>query len=192
MAANDEGEAVGRTEFLVGMNGATPSNLPEAIKNLEDASLVFMNRWTIEDFERAGKISEDAMTLLDFIANELLREEVARKGTGTYTGTPFATELACPFGQGVTDAALGDQLQMVQAGAGNGRLPAHLGPILFLSLRQLLNKIKHRNRLINFRFDAGKHIFVICTDHTYGGAEGIYEFEISGFCRQCQSAAAAL
>jgi len=184
---------MGYTEFLVGRHGATPSNLPEAIADLEDASVVFLSRWGKGDMQRAGDVSKDAMTLLDFIVNELLRVETDRKGTCTYAGTPFETAMTRLCGEGVTGASLTDQMRMVQAGPGNGSLPKHLGSASNLRLHQLLNKVKHRNpSLMNFRISAGKHIFVICPDKTGGGAEGIYEFDVAEFCNQCRMAAALL
>lgn len=195
MAVDNEpgGSIMGHTAFLIGPHGSAPSNLPEAIGNLEDASLVFMSRWNKGDLQRAGDVSKQAMPLFDFIANELLRVEVDRKGSKNYDGTSFATEMASSCGQGVTGATVADQLSMMQAGPGNGQLPGHLRPVSSLSLRQLLNKVKHRNPgLMNFRINAGEHIFVICADHTGGGSEGVYEFIVAEFCNRCRAAAAAL
>lgn len=195
MAADSEqgGDVMGYTDFLIGRHGSTPSNLPEAIGNLEDTSLVFMSRWNKGDLQRAGDVSKQAMALLDFIANELLREEVYRKGASAYSGTPFAIEMARSCGQGVTGTTLADQCDMVQAGPGNGQVPMHLGPVSNPSLHRLLNKVKHRNPdLMNFRINAGKHIFIICSDQTGGGAEGIYEFDVAEFCSRCRTAAAKL
>lgn len=189
---------MGYTDFLVGLNRSTPSNLPEAIAELEEASLIFLNRWINGENQRAGEVSKKAMTLLDFIANELLRAEVDRKGAGTYAGTPFEAVMTSPCGKGVTGVSQADQMCMVQAGPGNGSLPTHLGrahlrPVPSLCLQQLLNKVKHRNpNLMNFRISAGKHIFVICPDKTGGGAEGIYEFDVAEFCSQCRVAATSL
>jgi hypothetical protein len=184
---------MGYTEFLAGLNGATPSNLPTAIDDLEDASMIFLSRWNRGDILRAGEISKNAMTLFDFITNELLREMVERKGSGNYVGTRFETEMSRSCGRGVTGATLADQQGVVRAGPGNGKLPVSLDLVTGPSLQQLLNKVKHRNpNLMNFRIDTEEHIFVICTDHTYGGPEGIYEFKVSEFCGHCRIAAAEL
>ncbi len=79
---------------------------------------------------------------------------------------------------------------MVQAGAGNGRLPAHLGAPKRIKFSVLLNKVKHRTQnLMNFRIDNDRHIFIICTEQNGGGAEGIYEFDVKEFCEKCLSAA---
>lgn len=133
------------------------------------------------------------MVLLDFIANELLREKVKRMGLGTYPKSQFASEMSVLCGIGVTGALLADQQNMVLAGAGNGQLPTHLGTPMTLKLFQLLNKVKHRSpHLMNFRIDNGRHIFVICPEDTGGGAEGIYEFGVEEFCEKCRFAAKAL
>lgn len=184
---------MGHTEFLVGSNAPTPSNLPDSIADLEDASNIFMNRWKQRDLDRAGSVSRKAMEHLDFIVNELLREKVERKGHGTYISSPFETQMEDLCGNGVTGVTLIDQQTMVKAGAGAGAIASHLGTPNALSLDRLLNKIKHRNRsLVNFRIENDKHIFVICPEHTQGGAEGIYEFDVLKFCAQCRLAAAAL
>ena len=112
-------------EFLTGQHGAAPSNLAEAIDSLDDASLLFVSSWDRGDLKRAGDVSKGAMILLDFIVNELLREEVYRKGANIYAGTPFAMEMERPCGQGVTGAMLADQYGVMQAGPGDGR------PVLF-------------------------------------------------------------
>ncbi|HWW46266.1 MAG TPA: hypothetical protein VNZ94_00305 [Xanthobacteraceae bacterium] len=178
-------------EFLIGQNA--PSNLPDAIADLEDASIVFLDRWGKGDVQRAGDVSKKAMVLLDFIVNELLRECVERKGLGTYLNSQLATEMSVLCGIGVTGTSLADQQMMCQAGIGNGRVAAHLGSPEPITLAQLLNKVKHRNRhLINFRIDNDRHIFVICPEHTSGGAEGIYEFDVEEFCEKCRSATSAL
>lgn len=188
-----ESSNLGYTEFLVGENAASPSSLPNALGDLEDASTIFLKRWTRGDHQRAGDVSAGAMLLFDFIANELLREQVKRKGLGSYSGSLFAGEMAATCGTGVTGASLADQIAVVQAGAGNGRLPTHLGVPKPLALAKLLNKVKHRNpNLMNFRVDNGSHVFLICPENTDGGPEGIYEFVVSEFCGLCRQAASAL
>ncbi len=184
---------MGYTEFLIGHNAPSPSSLPDAIGTLEDASTVFLNRWRKGELQRAGDVSKEAMVVLDFIAAELLREKVKRKGLGTYANSQFASKMSALCGIGVTGASLADQRNMVLAGAGNGRVPPHLGTPMTLRLFQLLNKVKHRSpQLMNFRIDNGSHIFVICPEDTGGGAEGIYEFGVEEFCKKCRLATAAL
>lgn len=184
---------MGYTEYLTGQNAPDPSNLPKAIDDFEDASHTFSRRWSEQSLARAGDISKEAMVLLDFIVNEILRLQVERKGHGTYTGSAFATALSVSCGCGTTGATLADQQAMVQQGAGNGTIPSCLGLTSDLSLGRMLNKIKHRNpNLINFRIDAGRHIFVVCTEHTGGGAEGIYELDVVDFCLACKGAVNAL
>jgi hypothetical protein len=184
---------MGYTEFLVGQNIPAPSSLPKAIEDLEDTSTVFMNRWRKGEFQRAGDVSKGAMVLLDFIANEFLREKVKRKGLGTYLNSKFASQMSIPCGIGVTGASLADQQKMVQAGPGKGQLPTNLGTPKTLEFSQLLNKVKHRSPyLMNFRIDNDQHIFVICPEDTGGGAEGIYEFDLEEFCGRCRLAADAL
>ncbi len=75
---------MGYTHFLIGQNAPVPSSLPDAIKDLEDASTVFMIRWREGEMQRAGEVSKKAMVLLDFIVNELLREKDTRNGLDTY------------------------------------------------------------------------------------------------------------
>jgi hypothetical protein len=184
---------MGYTEFLVGANASAPSSLPDAIEKLADTSTVFLDRWRRRDFQRAGKASEEAMVLFDFIVNELLRENVKRKGLGNYLNPRFARSMSVRCGIGVTGASLADQQSMVQAGPGNGRLPTHLGAPTALKFSQLLNKVKHRSPLLmNFRIERDRHIFVICPDETRGGAEGIYEFDVEEFCEKCRLATRAL
>jgi hypothetical protein len=184
---------MGHTQFLVGETASVPSSLPNAIGELEDASTVFLSRLRKHESKRAGDASERAMVLLDFIANELLREDVKRKEFGTYLNSQFASEMSVLCGIGVTGASRADHQSLVQAGAGNGRLPTHLGTPKLLKFSVLLNKVKHRHpKLMNFRIDNDRHIFVICPDHTDGGAEGIYEFDVEEFCDKCRLAANAL
>ena len=96
-------------------------------------------------------------------------------------------------GKGVSGISLSDQKAMVASGPGAGVIAPHLGTCTSLTLDRLLNKIKHRNpRLMNFRIEHGRHIFLICPELTSGGAEGIYEFDILEFCAHCQAAAQAL
>lgn len=184
---------MGYTEYLTGQNASAPSSLPGAIDDLEDTSHIFVRRWSEREFARAGDTSKQAMRLLDFIVNELLRQQVERKGLGTYAGSAFATALSVSCGRGTSGATLADQQKMVQFGAGAGTIPPSLGTPSVLDLGRMLNKIKHRNPyLMNFRIDAGRHIFVVCTEHTAGGAEGIYEFDVVEFCRVCKSSVNAL
>ena len=179
---------MGYTEYLTGQNAPAPSSLPGAIDDLEDTSHTFVRRWSERAFARAGDISKTAMVLLDFIVNELLRQQVERKGLGTYTGSAFATALSVPCGRGATGATRAHQQTMVQLGAGTGSIPASLGAPSVLDLGRILNKIKHRNPyLMNFRIDPRRHTFVVCTEHTSSGAEGIYEFDVVEFCRACKS-----
>lgn len=183
---------MGFTEFLVGQNAESPSNLPDAIASLEDTATLFLQRWQQPDMERAGQISQRAMELLDFISNEFLRERVERKGAGVYSGSQFEGAMSMSCGIGVTNVTEQDHLNVVSAGPGFGALPA-TGTRLQIDLDRLLNKIKHRRRtLANFRLENGRHIFVICPDKTNGGAEGVYEFDVQAFCQQCNAAARAL
>jgi len=184
---------MGFTEYLTGLNSPIPSNLPRSIADLEDSSVLFVRNWQRSDYGRAGKVSEQAMIHLDFVANEFLREKVQRLGQGSYQGSSFATEMNAACGSGVTGVTFAEQLEMVSSGPGNARVPMNVGTPVNLTLDRLLNKIKHRNRqLINFRIDAGRHIFLICPEHSSGGAEGIYEFDVETFCRRCAEAAATL
>lgn len=177
----------------MGGPGAAPSSLPEAIADLGDTSTVFLNRWQRRELDRAGEVSKRAMILLDFIANELLREKVKRKGTGVYANSAFAAEMSVFCGVGVTGASLSDQQSVVQSGPGHGSLPPQFGTPTPIELFKLLNKVKHRSpHLMNFRIEDERHIFLICTEGTGGGAEGIYEFDVEDFCYKCLSAAKAL
>ncbi|MBY0583395.1 MAG: hypothetical protein K2P68_10835 [Sphingomonas sp.] len=180
---------MGDIKFLVGQNAPASSYLPKAIDDLEDASHTFVRRWAQGSLPRAQELSDEAMVLLDFIANELLRRQVERKGLSNFTGSAFETALSEACGRGAK-ATIADQKAMVEVGPGTGLIAASLeGPSTF-NLGQMLNKIKHRNpSLTNFRIDEGRHIFVVCTEHTAGGAEGIYEFDVVKFCQACKNAA---
>lgn len=183
---------MGYTEFLVGQNAPIPSDLPGAIADLEDTSTIFMQRWQQRDMVRAGDVSKRAMELLDFIANELLREKVERKGASSYTGSAFEAAMSVLAAEGVTNVTEQDHIDVVVAGPGLGTLPLGRAQIQ-IDLDRLLNKIKHRKRkLANFRLQNGRHVFVICPDKTHGGAEGIYEFDVRTFCQQSDAAARAL
>ena len=188
-----EGVTLGFTDYLAGQPSPVRSSLPKSIADLEDTSILFVQHWQRSDHGRAGRVSEQAMIHLDFVANEFLREKVERLGHGSYQGSLFAAEMNAACGSGVTGTTFAEQVNMVAAGPGNGRIPANVGTPVVLTLDRLLNKIKHRNRrLINFRIEAGKHIFLICPEHTSGGAEGIYEFDVEDFCNRCSTAAATL
>lgn len=184
---------MGHTEFLVGSGSSAPSNLPDAIRDLEEASIIFMMRWRDNDHHRAGQITQKALQLFDFISNEILREKVERLGSGTYEGSAFQAAMKIFCGSGTTNVNLQQQQAMVQAGAGVGNIASSLGPKIELTLDRLLNKIKHRNRhLMNFRNENGRHIFLICPEYTQGGAEGIYEFDVIDFCNKCRLTVSAL
>jgi hypothetical protein len=184
---------MGHTEFLVGLNQTSPSSLPVSIDDLQDTSTVFMQRWKSRDFGRAGDISQHAMILLDFIVSEFLRERGDRLGKKTYAGSVFEAEMTRNAGRGVTGVTAREQTDMVALGPGNGRIPAGVGTPVDLTLERLLNKIKHRNhRLINFRIESGRHIFLICPEKSNGKPEGISEFDVADFCDHCKAAAAAL
>lgn len=188
-----EGAELGDKYYLTGHPSPAPSNLPNAIADLEGRSIQFVRSWQRSDLGSAGRASEQAMIQLDFLANELLREKVERLGRACYHGSRFAAEMNAACGGGVTGISRAEQQAMVSAGPGRGRVPANVGTAVRLTLDRLLNKIKHRNRrLINFRIEAGRHIFLICPEQTSGGAEGIYEFDVEDFCRRCSAAAAAL
>jgi hypothetical protein len=183
---------LGFTEFLVGQNAPIPSSLPDAIADLEDASTIFIARWQQRDMTRAGDVSKRAMELLDFIANEMLREKVERKGASSYSGSAFEAAMSVLAADGVTNVTEQDQIDVVTAGPGLGALPLGKARVQ-IDLDRLLNKIKHRKRkLANFRMQNGRHVFVICPDKTEGGAEGIYEFDVHTFCQQSDTAARTL
>jgi len=184
---------LGFTEYLTGLNSPTPSTLPQSIAELEDTSTLFLKHWQRSDYERASEVSKRAMTHLDFIANEFLRKKVGRRGHSSYQNSSFKTEMDVTCGNGVTGVTLPEQAAMVASGPGNGRIPANVGIVAVLTFDRLLNKIKHRSKiLMNFRIDAGEHAFLICPENTNGGAEGIYEFNVENFCRRCSAAAARL
>ncbi len=96
-------------------------------------------------------------------------------------------------GSGITNCNHQQQMQMVSAGPGNGRIETGPEVPSDLTLDRLLNKIKHRNpHLLNFRIENDRHIFLICPDRTAGGAEGIYEFDVIDFCEKCNVATKTL
>lgn len=184
---------MGHTHFLVQSGVSQPSNLPNAISNLEDASTLFTTHWHQGNLERAGNVSSEALKIFDFLANEILRTKVERNGANIYLNRTFRTEMQKHCGSSVTNTSLQQQQSMVNSGPGNGRIAQNLGNPTPLTYDRLLNKIKHRSpSLMNFRIENGRHIFVFCSDHTQGGAEGIYEFDVIEFCKMCRNVANAL
>ncbi|WP_441229904.1 hypothetical protein AB7828_08295 [Tardiphaga sp. 215_C5_N2_1] len=184
---------MGNIDYLTGLNKSSPSNLPDSIEDLQDTSTLFIQRWISREHRRAAEVSENAMILFDYIVNEFLRECSDRQRRGTYENSAFARAMAQVAGQGLSGVTAQQQLDMAALGPGNGQLPSGIGRPVSLTLRQLLNKIKHRNRsLMNFRIDAGRHVFLICPEQTNGDAEGISEFDVASFCNYCRTAASAL
>src|SRR6204780_2012487 len=171
---------MGQTEYMMGGQTPSPSNLPESIDDLQDLSTVFMQRWAVRDLKRAGDISKRAMVLLDFIVSDILRERGVWRRARKFTGSPFESEMNRPLAQGLTAVTVADQMGVRSAGAGNGRLPPNVGKPVLLTFERLLNKIKHRNQtLTNFRIESGRHIFVVCPEEpSTGAAEGKGEFDV--------------
>ena len=183
---------MGHTEFLLGNDASRPSSLPEVINALGDLSVDFTAFWQSGNLQSAGNVSNRAMELFDFVSNELLREQVERRTLETYDGSAFNLAMNIVSARGVSGVTLDQQRVVLGTGPGTGALPAGLN-VVNIGLDRLLNKIKHRNpRLVNFRIQNDRHLFVICPERTQGGPEGIYEFDVGTFCVNCMQAARSL
>lgn len=184
---------MGHTSFLTGGPTSPPQSLAEAVYELANCSDAFVSCWqrVPRDKARAGRVSEQAMTQLDHIVNEVLRARDALKSRSAYVSSTLKTQLDLLGGLMAAPVTRAQQNAMITAGPGNGALPAAGASI---SLEKLLNKIKHRHHATgNFRVALGnRHIFVVNVDKPDQTPDSVVEFDVLGFCEQCTSVAALL
>jgi hypothetical protein len=181
---------MGHTSFLTGSPSNTPQSLEEALYQLENCSLVFLTSWqrVPPDLQRAGRVSIEAMTHLDHIANEILRARDTLKAQGSHASSPLKVQLDIDRGLMTARVTRAQQNALISAGPGQGVLPGTPIPI---SLEKVLNKIKHRHHAAsNFRVDpGGRHIFVINVDKRDQTPDAIVEFDVIHFCSHCKAVA---
>ncbi|MFS8112045.1 hypothetical protein QD460_10020 [Rhizobium jaguaris] len=180
---------------LQGNYTSSPRDFSSNITRLEDLSMIFLRRYSQGQTEQAHNATVDAMGCLQNIVLSFLEERDSRRAKLAYDGSPFnlaMKEVTAKMVQPVTDQ---DQEAVCHAGAGNGRLPLHLGTPVPIHLYSTLTKLKHRHpHLINFRVEAGKHILVICPVDVgrTPGPDSVVEFDVELFCQRCHAAAGSL
>jgi hypothetical protein len=143
------------------MNNSIQS-LNDAITQLKKCSKDFLDAWEIDSL-RARLISNDAMKFLDHITLEIIRKRDSLKKEKTYDESLFENELNHYQGRIAAPVTPEQQKNIIRVGYGNASLPCPNEP---LSMEELLNKIKHRERNgANFRIGKnGEHFFIISTD----------------------------
>lgn len=180
---------MGTESFLVGASSLSFDNIEDAIEDLRDASVNFVDRFSRNEMKRAGEVSRKAFECFDHISNELLRIRDAKEKDGSYAGSAFEHSMNVDAGMMVQPVSLADQVAIATAGPGNGRLPVHLSTPVKIPLWRLLNKVKHRHRTnLNFRIDGGRHMFIVCCHKP----DDISEFDVKSFCDLCIAAASAI
>jgi hypothetical protein len=180
---------MGHFTYLTGTSSSGPQSIDKALYELENTSVLFREAWqrVPPDFDRAARVSANAMEHLDHIVNEILRARDTRMAKGGYSGSQLETELNIMRGFMTSPVTVPQQQSMVAAGPGQGQLPGQPSPI---TLEKLLNKIKHRHhQSTNFRIQSGRHIFVINVDKPNKKPDSISEFDVIDFCGHCASAA---
>lgn len=135
--------------------------------------------------QRAGRASNDAMSHLDHIVNEILRARDSLKSLSTYNESALKSCLNIIIGLMLRPVSREQQQAVMSAGAGEGALP---GSGILTTFEKLLNKIKHRHHAsTNFRIDdAGLHILVINVDKPDHSPDSIVEFDVREFCEHCR------
>jgi hypothetical protein len=181
---------MGNISFLTGMpgHGGSPS-LDEVLYQLENTSILFVDAWkrVPPDHQRAGRVSREAMALLDHVVNEFLRSRDTKKAAGVYASSSLKQQLDMHQGLMFSPATRQDQASLIACGPGNGTLP---GQGTSITLEKLLNKIKHRQKdAENFRIDqTGRHIFLMTVDKPNQTPDSIVEFDVLNFCEHCRTA----
>lgn len=181
---------MGVTEFLVVGGKNALGSLRESVERLQDTSVIFVDAMQRipPDVERAGRVSIEALSILDHIVNELLRERDELKATNSYLGSELKDQLDAHAACSLSPVTRIEQLELVEAGPGCGKLLRPGSPI---SMEKLLNKIKHRRKNeANYRIDdSGKHYFYIAVDNPNQKPDSIVEFGVEEFCRKCEATA---
>lgn len=181
---------MGNTSFLTGSGNSSPGSIKESIFQLENCSVIFLNAWqrTPPDIARASRASDEAMTHLDHVVNEILGVRDDLKSKNAYSGSQLEMHLNLDRAKIASPVTRVQQQALITEGAGNGTLPVPNSP---LKMEHLLNKIKHRRRdLSNFRIEPlGEHIFVISVDKPSHQPDSIVEFTVRDFCTYCSAIA---
>ena len=178
------------TEFLMGGGSGGPRSVEEAIFQLEKSSIAFLAYWqrVPPDLISAGRVSIEAMMLLDHVVNEILRARDALREQKLYAASALKAQLDLLQGLMVKPVTRAQQQAMINAGPGNGKLPAGATPT---TLERLLTKIKHRQHgLSNFRIAANvTHFWLINVNNQNNKPDSIVEMDVIGFCTHCKNVA---
>ena len=184
---------MGDISFLTGGNGNSSQSFNDAIYQLENTSILFLNAWlsSPQDFQRAGRASLEAMLCLDHIVSEIMRRRDELKGDNNYSGPPLENQLNIMRATSASPVTRIQQDSLAAQGAGNGQLPHPGTP---LTMERLLNKIKHRRPgSTNFRVgSAGEHIFIVGADDQRQRPDSIVEFIVGEFCQHCNDISAVI
>ena len=184
---------MGNISFLLGVSKTEPQSIDEAIYQLENASVIFLDSWNRipKDLERAARASREAMVHLDHIVNEIMRSRDHLKSNSSYMGSQLKILLEDNKARASAPVTRIQQANIQAQGPGNGILPTNASSI---TMEKLLNKIKHRRHdYANFRIEKnGEHIFIITVDKPNHQPDSIVEFAISEFCTHCRSIVTAI
>ena len=178
---------MGSKSFLAGSSADSPQSVEESLFQLQNCSTIFLASWLgmPSDLQRAGRVSNDAMSHLDHIVNEILRARDTQKSLGTYNESNLKRRLDISSGLMLSPVSREQQQAITNAGAGEGALP---DTGISITLEKLLNKIKHRHHAsTNFRIDdTGRHILLMNVDKLDHSPDCIVEFDVLEFCEHCR------
>lgn len=184
---------MGNISFLTGTNVTTIRSIDEAIYQLENTSVLFLNSWNQvpKDLGKAARTSGEAMVYLDHIVNEIMRSRDHLKSSSIYEGSLLKNLLDMHKGIALSPVTRIEQANIKAIGPGNGILPNQGSPI---TMEKLLNKIKHRRHdYANFRVGQNnEHIFIITVDKPNQQPDSIVEFIVRDFCAHCTSISAII
>lgn len=177
-----------RPEFLTALPQGPPRTLVEAISRLRKQSRDFTSFWNECQIEEASKVSEDAFSMLDHIQNEILRHRDIQAKSPDWSASELKQCLERHVGIIVSSLSVADKERFFSLAQGEGRLPIDCETVP-LTLAKALNKLKHRNILINFRLESGKHILCVFTVGGMGNSDSLCEFDVEGLCIACEATA---
>ncbi|CAM3640446.1 hypothetical protein GCM10016272_24460 [Psychrobacter glaciei] len=184
---------MGNISFLTGTHVITTRSIDEAIYQLENTSVLFLNSWNQvpKDLGKAARTSGEAMVYLDHIVNEIMRSRDHLKSSSIYEGSLLKNLLDVHKGIALSPVTRIEQANIKAIGPGNGILPNQGSPI---TMEKLLNKIKHRRHdYANFRVGQNnEHIFIITVDKSNHRPDSIVEFIVHDFCAHCTSISAII
>ena len=179
------------TGFLVSLNGQSPRNLRDSIRQVKSASLGFIESWESKDFDSAAETSHEAFGHVDYIAGELLRQrDVKRKDAATWPDSDLKSALSAIVGRIIVNLSTHD-LEWLQAQPrGAGGFPTGTVPTS-LTLETALTKLKHRDTVaVNFLVSApSTHYLYTVTTAGMGQATSVAEVDIGLLCTACKTAA---